>query len=179
MSFLKSICKYSYTHNNYWQLLVQKWYFVDMVYVKSNIWYTRVFCYVLYLMRMSVYIVVWESSVDENDTVCHKPQSRVWTHNNDQSEPICHVTAILWAYCISRRIISRREFTIFSGLPNYRGNNNPCPHHKKQKQKQHQQRNPGTFHSWQKKSNHVPWKMYESNWTCMNMTKVVVDVIVW
>jgi hypothetical protein len=32
---------------------------------------------------------------------------------------------MLWAYCISRRIISRREFTIFSGLPNYRGNNNP------------------------------------------------------
>jgi len=40
--------------------------------------------YVLYLMRMSVYIVVWESSVDENVTVFHKAQSRGWTHNNDQ-----------------------------------------------------------------------------------------------
>ena len=58
----------------------------------------------MYLMRMSVYIVVWKSSVDENDTVFHKPQSRVCTHNNDQSEPTCHVTAMLWAYCISRRI---------------------------------------------------------------------------
>jgi hypothetical protein len=31
----------------------------------------------MYLMRMSVYIVAWESSVDENYTVFHKPQSPV------------------------------------------------------------------------------------------------------
>jgi hypothetical protein len=37
------------------------------------------------------------------------------------------MTDMLWAYSIIRRILSRREFTIFSGLPNYREKNNPSP----------------------------------------------------